>query len=434
MNIQKVKIEEVKLNQDNPRTISKEKKQKLIQSIKDFPQMLEIRPIVVDNDMVVLGGNMRLQACKAAKLKEIYIIKAADLTEKQKKEFIIKDNVGFGEWDWDVLANGWDIDELEGWGLNVLTPEEKKDKEVEEAHGKLMDTFIMPPFSVLDTKQGYWVERKNAWRAIIQDNGETREGVLADIGEIKNKRGYDKNKIKPGSANNGVSIFDPVLAEIIIKWFCIEGGNIIDPFAGDTVIGYVSGYRKYNFTGIEIRKEQAEVNNQRVKEFGGRYICDDGQNILNHIKEGTQDMLFSCPPYYDLEVYSDLEKDASNQETYEDFIQIIENALTSGLKTLKDNRFATIVIGDIRKNDGFYRRFVDDINTIMVKGGAQLYNELILLEQLGTLPQRVSRYMGARKVGKCHQNVLVFYKGDPKQIKQIYPKLEYIDEFDVTIL
>jgi 16S rRNA G966 N2-methylase RsmD len=421
MNIEKVKISEVKPNKDNPRTISKDKRKKLVQSIKEFPDMLKIRPIVVDSDMVVLGGNMRLQACKDAKLKEIYIIKADELTEAQKREFIVKDNVGFGEWDWDVLANEWDIDELEGWGLDVLTTEEKEEKAIEEAHGKLVETFLMPPFSILDTRQGYWMERKRLWRTLIQDNGETREGVLSGEGMI------DKY-------NNGTSILDPVLSEILIKWFCIDKGNIIDPFAGDTVMGYISGYRGYQFTGIEIRKEQADVNNARVKEFGGKYINDDGQNILKHVKEGTQDMMFSCPPYFDLEVYSDLENDASNQDTYEEFIQIIRNALTDGLKTLKENRFATIVVGDIRKNDGFYRRFVDDINTIMVQGGAQLYNELILVEPLGTLPQRVNRYMGWRKVGKCHQNVLVFYKGDPSTIKQIYPKLEYIDDFDVNIL
>ena len=421
MNIEKVKISEVKPNKDNPRTISKDKRKKLVQSIKEFPDMLKIRPIVVDSDMVVLGGNMRLQACKDAKLKEIYIIKADELTEAQKREFIVKDNVGFGEWDWDVLANEWDIDELEGWGLDVLTTEEKEEKAIEEAHGKLVETFLMPPFSILDTRQGYWMERKRLWRTLIQDNGETREGVLSGEGMI------DKY-------NNGTSILDPVLSEILIKWFCIDKGNIIDPFAGDTVMGYISGYRGYQFTGIEIRKEQADVNNARVKEFGGKYINDDGQNILKHVKEGTQDMMFSCPPYFDLEVYSDLENDASNQDTYEEFIQIIRNALTDGLKTLKDNRFATIVVGDIRKSDGFYRRFVDDINTIMVQGGAQLYNELILVEPLGTLPQRVNRYMGWRKVGKCHQNVLVFYKGDPSTIKQIYPKLEYIDDFDVNIL
>ena len=107
MDIQKVRIHKVKPNTDNPRTISKDKRKKLVQSIKDFPEMLKIRPIVVDSDMVVLGGNMRLQACKDAGLEEIYIIKAENLTDAQKKEFILKDNNGYGEWDLELLG-GWD--------------------------------------------------------------------------------------------------------------------------------------------------------------------------------------------------------------------------------------------------------------------------------------------------------------------------------------
>ena len=107
MDIQKVRISEVKPNTDNPRTISKDKRKKLVQSIKDFPEMLKIRPIVVDSDMIVLGGNMRLQACMDAGLDEIYIIKADNLNEEQKKEFILKDNNGYGEWDLELLGD-WD--------------------------------------------------------------------------------------------------------------------------------------------------------------------------------------------------------------------------------------------------------------------------------------------------------------------------------------
>jgi hypothetical protein len=117
--MQKVKITEVKTNPNNPRLIKDDKFKKLVKSIKEFPQMLELRPIVVNDDMIVLGGNMRLKACKEAGLKEVPIIKASDLTDEQQKEFIVKDNVGFGEWDWDVLANEWDAVQLEEWGLDV---------------------------------------------------------------------------------------------------------------------------------------------------------------------------------------------------------------------------------------------------------------------------------------------------------------------------
>jgi DNA modification methylase len=121
MKIQKWKVSEVKANPNNPRVIKDDKFKKLVKSIQDFPEMLELRPIVVNVDGIVLGGNMRLKACKEAGLKEVPVIKAEDLTEDQQKEFIIKDNVGFGEWDWEDLANNWDAEELTEWGLDLPT-------------------------------------------------------------------------------------------------------------------------------------------------------------------------------------------------------------------------------------------------------------------------------------------------------------------------
>jgi ParB-like chromosome segregation protein Spo0J len=114
-----VKINSIKTNPKNPRLIKDDKFKKLVKSIQDFPQMLELRPIVVDENNIILGGNMRYKACIEAGLKEIYILKAEDLTEEQKDEFIVKDNVGFGEWDWDILANEWDTDKLTDWGLDL---------------------------------------------------------------------------------------------------------------------------------------------------------------------------------------------------------------------------------------------------------------------------------------------------------------------------
>ena len=114
-----VKITQVRPNENNPRFIKDYKFKKLVTSIKEFPEMLKLRPIVVNNEMVVLGGNMRLKACKEAGLKEIWILKAEELTEAQQREFIVKDNVGFGEWDWDVLANEWNTQQLGDWGMEV---------------------------------------------------------------------------------------------------------------------------------------------------------------------------------------------------------------------------------------------------------------------------------------------------------------------------
>jgi hypothetical protein len=132
MNIIEVKISEVKPNQSNPRIIKDDKFQKLVQSIKDFPEMLKLRPIVVDEEMTVLGGNMRLRAAKDAGLKKVHIIMASELTPEQQKEFMIKDNLSFGEWDWDILANEWDAQIIQDWGLDVwVHPEDIKIDDVD---------------------------------------------------------------------------------------------------------------------------------------------------------------------------------------------------------------------------------------------------------------------------------------------------------------
>ena len=414
-------IAEIKPNPKNPRIIKDDKFAKLVKSITDFPQMLEKRPLVcftdTDGKLVVLGGNMRLKAAKEVGLKELPVVLADDWTEEQKNEFLIKDNVGFGEWQWDELAADWDAQQLQDWGLDLPIDwggESDEDKEKIAAQ-KLQERFLIPPFTILDKRAGYWIDRKNHWRTLIKDNGESRESLLAK-GEI--------TKFKPGEANNGVSLLDPVLAEIVNLWFGLEKCKTFDCFAGDSVFGYVSSYLGNQFTGIELRQEQTDLNNQRIKGFKSKYICDDGQNVLNHIEPNSQDLLFSCPPYFDLEVYSDMPNDASNQKEYSDFLKILDNAFTDAIKCLKDNRFAVITVGDVRDKKGFYYRFVDDIKDIFKLNGINLYNELILIDPIGNAAMRAGNQMDYRKVLKVHQNVLVFFKGDPKQIKTIYPKIE----------
>lgn len=399
-------------NVDNPRKISKDKLDKLKTSIKEFPEMLTLRPIVVDEQMVVLGGNMRLFALAEMGVDEVNYIQVGDLSPEQKKEFIIKDNLGYGEWEWDTLLTQWDTDLLLDWGLDIpeFALEESEDKVV-EAHKKLQDTFIVPPFSILDTRQGYWMDRKKHWRTLIGDDGESREQLLDEGGIVS-------------TLNNGTSLFDPVLMELVVRWFNIEGGNICDPFAGGYEKAFVAHKLGSYYTGIELRQEQVNINLDRITIDMGKYVCDDGQNVGNHIPLNSQDLLFSCPPYFDLEIYSDLPNDASNQGTYEDFLHILDVAFTDAINCLKDNRFAVIVVGDIRMPDGFYYDFITDIKNIFINNGMGLYNEMILVEPIGTLPQRVARYMVNRKIGKCHQNVLVFYKGDTNQIKTLYPKID----------
>ena len=173
--IQTVKTKDIIANENNPRVIKDDKFKKLVQSIKDFPQMLQLRPIVVNDEMVVLGGNMRLRAVQEVGLKEVPIIKASDLTPEQQKEFIIKDNVGFGEWDWDVLANEWEPELLSAWGLDVWQqPVEvdysDKNKEIDTDFTEQQYTFK------LEYSEDEYTQLKSKLQAI----GQTPEKVFYD--------------------------------------------------------------------------------------------------------------------------------------------------------------------------------------------------------------------------------------------------------------
>ena len=184
MQIKTVKLSEVKTNPNNPRIIKDDKFNKLVKSIQEFPKMLEIRPIVVNADMIVLGGNMRLKACKEAGLKEVPIIFADDLTEDEQRQFIIKDNVGFGEWDWDMLANEWDADQIEDWGLDL--PFDAKIDNMEE--GETLDfeesVQLIPPKEYIlvmaDPNSEEWEDLKNVLKLKMVRRGGYKEGSSFD--------------------------------------------------------------------------------------------------------------------------------------------------------------------------------------------------------------------------------------------------------------
>jgi len=174
--IQNVPINTVKANPNNPRIIKDDKFAKLVKSINEFPQMLKLRPIVVNDDMVVLGGNMRLKACKEAGLKDIPIIKASELTEQQQKEFIVKDNVGYGEWDWDDLANNWDAEELENWGLDI--PNFNSNINLEEFfEDSKIDSKLPTGKIILE----YTLEECDSVKAELLKHGKTPEDAIYNL-------------------------------------------------------------------------------------------------------------------------------------------------------------------------------------------------------------------------------------------------------------
>lgn len=311
---------------------------------------------------------------------------------------------------------GLTMDQVAGFDLpDIDLPKFKRefyDDAVE--HSSLAERFVVPPFSILDARQGYWIERKRQWLQVIGETGESREGTLA-MGSMKLK-------------DNDVSILDPVLAEAMIRWFGLPGGSALDPFAGDTVFGWMAKRQGLDFLGIELRQEQADINQRRCDSLTGpgkaRYVCDSSENLDAHVADGTQDFLFSCPPYYDLEIYSDLPNDLSNQKTYAGFLALIDGILATAVRKLRDNRFAVLVISEIRDKAGAYRAWVPHMVQMMATCGMVFYNELILATPIGNAQVRATNPMGNRKTARVHQNVLVFYKGDMKAIKTEFPRLQ----------
>jgi DNA modification methylase len=231
--------------------------------------------------------------------------------------------------------------------------------------------------------------------------------------------------------NKGTSIFDPFLCELMYKWFCPLEGSILDPFAGGSVRGIVAAKTGHNYLGLELRPEQVEANiAQRNKIIGNTpealdWIIGDSNKTLDKIDQHF-DMIFSCPPYADLEVYSDDPDDLSNM-SYEDFKKVYSSIIRKAVSKLKDNRFACFVVGEVRNKSGGYKNFVADTIKAFLDAGCVYYNELILVNSAGTLPLRAGRvFNSSRKIGKMHQNILVFYKGDMAKIKAEFGKI--IDE------
>lgn len=218
---------------------------------------------------------------------------------------------------------------------------------------------------------------------------------------------------------SGTSIFDPVLCEIVYNWFSPKNGVVFDPFAGGSVRGIVSEMLGRHYIGIDLSQKQIDANQINADKFGvcPAWHCDDSKNADLYIPDGSADLIFSCPPYHNLEKYSDHPLDLSNMN-YKDFLQAYREIISISCRKLKENRFAVFVVGDIRDNKGAYRDFVSETKSIFKNEGLCLYNEIILLEQYGTVPIRAGGVFKAkRKTLKVHQNVLVFYKGDINAIK-----------------
>jgi DNA modification methylase len=277
----------------------------------------------------------------------------------------------------------------------------------------LRDKFIEPPFSILDSKSGSWRNRVNKWK---------RLGLKSDLGRTSmingknSQKGYQKimrqGKHKP---HEGVSIFDPALTELIYHWFCPTGGKILDPFAGGSVRGIVANKLGFKYTGVDIRAEQVESNREQalnILEVNNQpqWYCGDSNEVLNTNFNHKFDLIFSCPPYADLEVYSDLPNDISNMP-YNEFMIAYKSIIKKSFNHLKTDGYACFVIGEVRNKKGNYIGFVPDTIKAFEEAGFKYYNECIYLNGLAGACLTAGRIMGiSKKVKKVHQNVLVFRK------------------------
>lgn len=271
----------------------------------------------------------------------------------------------------------------------------------------LRDQFIEPPFSVLDTKSGNWQRRKKLWQQI---------GIKSEIGRKKNMTFGDFNP-KKGDKDRfnelSTSIFDPALCEVLYKWFCVEGGEILDPFAGGSVRGIVANKLGYKYTGIDIRQEQIDSNRDQglnILDVNNQpnWYCGDSNEVLEGFNKEF-DFVFSCPPYADLEVYSDLEGDISNKP-YKEFLSLYESIISKSCKLLKKGGLACFVVGEVRDKNGNYIGFVPDTIRAFEKCGMKFYNEAILLNAIASASMRANGNMKSKKLVKVHQNILVFKK------------------------
>lgn len=241
---------------------------------------------------------------------------------------------------------------------------------------------------------------------------------------LKTAEGYqsvdDLAGTEAGEFATGTSIFDPTLAELSYRWFCPPGGLVLDSFAGGSVRGIVASKLGMRYVGIDLSARQIAANRVQAAR-----ICDPdnqpqwlvGSSIdVETLAAGVEaDFLFTCPPYGFLEVYSDDPQDLSNM-TYPQFREVYGAIIAASVRMLKPNRFAGIVVGDFRDKDGFYHNFPGHTVDLFEAAGARLYNSAILVTAIGSLPVRITRQFEAgRKLGRTHQEIYFFCKGDPKR-------------------
>ena len=442
MQIVNINIDTIKEYENNTKIHTDEQIEQIMTSIERYGNN---DPIAIDENNVIIEGHGRYLALKRLGVEEVPVIKLEHLTEEQKREYILVHNkltmnTGFDMQklqaeletiEFDMSNFDFDIFKDEKWSDQFDENYRDKDGNINSLEKiknnpsgtKLKDRFVIPPFSVFHTDSGDWQARKKKWLEM---------GIKSEIGREEN---LIFSKSLQTQTLNGTSVFDPVLCEVCYRWFSptnVDEVRILDCFAGGSVRGVVAERLGYNYTGVDLRKEQIESNYKNAQEIGCdldkiNWIAGNSKDI-DELVDDKYDLVFTCPPYFDLEVYSDDENDVSNMN-YEEFEEVYKEIIIKTVRQLKENRFAVVVISDVRDKKGFYRDLTGLTKEAMKESGALFYNDIILKNSNASGAIRANGMMKNRKVVRVHQNVLVFYKGDPKRIKEHFKPLEEIGEF-----
>lgn len=287
----------------------------------------------------------------------------------------------------------------------------------------LADKFGVPPMSVLDRRGGEWQDRKRRWGSLGmqselgRDAGASKSMVEGDHFMARLLRGEtgDMGVMLGG----GVSIFDPVVCELAYRWHTLPGDRILDPFAGGSVRGIVASTLARWYVGVDLRGEQVAANEAQAhlgSDIAPRWIQGDSARLADHLDPADEfDLVFSCPPYADLEVYSDNPRDLSRMP-YEEFRDTHAQIIAAATARLRNDRFAAWVISDVRDKRGAYRGLVVDTIRAFEAAGLSFHNDAVLLDQVGTAAVRAERpFRATRKLTRVHQHLLIFVKGDAKR-------------------
>ena len=385
-------------------------------------------PVLAKSDGSLIDGHLRVKAAKHLGMKEVPVVLCDDLSEADIKALRISINrmAELAEWDSELLsaeleglaAEGFSIEDLgfDAAALEELGADLGLNQSEQPETKKLSDRFGVAPFSVLNAREGWWQDRKRSWLSL---------GIQSELGRsddaLKFSEACKKGYASDSAELAGTSIFDPVLCELAYSWFCPKDGMVLDPFAGGSVRGIVASQLGRKYAGVELRSEQVAANKAQQEicsEPIPSWNCGDSREIATICKEVQSDFVFSCPPYADLERYSDNPSDISTL-SYEAFLAAYRQIIEAACSLLKKDRFACFVVGDVRDKRGAYRNFVGDTVEAFRSAGLDYYNEAILVTAAGSLPIRAGKQFSAsRKLGKTHQNVLVFVKGDGRKAAQ----------------